>query len=379
MAVRPSQSKGDLLVEVVGRAYQAAIDETAWPAFLERFADALGGENTALIATDLRSNQNRPLVCVRTEPEQLRLYNDHYSSLNPWIFRGSADLLAGRVAVGVGDMYVKPDELVRTEFYNGWLRPQKLKHSIAALIVRSDDRIVLCSTLRSGSQGPFAAADIAFYESLLPHFRHALLTRERAAGVFDAGRQALDLLEKSPHACILLNRELRSVFVNRAAWNILNTESGVSLKGGVLAGSRAEDTGRLQKLIARAAGAPPVGGEMSVFRERGQPLLILASPIPPRNESPLPSQAVVAVWLSDPDLKPVSRARRIRTLFGLTRAEASVAAELAHGLSLNEIADLLRISRHTARNHLKHIFEKTGARRQTDAVRLVLSCPDLLE
>jgi DNA-binding CsgD family transcriptional regulator len=67
---------------------------------------------------------------------------------------------------------------------------------------------------------------------------------------------------------------------------------------------------------------------------------------------------------------------RIRGLFGLTRAEASIAAELANGKSLYEIADLLEISRHTARNHLKRIFEKTGARRQADVVRLVLSCPD---
>jgi DNA-binding CsgD family transcriptional regulator len=43
---------------------------------------------------------------------------------------------------------------------------------------------------------------------------------------------------------------------------------------------------------------------------------------------------------------------------------------------LYEIADLLEISRHTARNHLKRIFEKTGAHRQADVVRLVLSCPD---
>ena len=182
MRVRLSHSEDDSLVELVGQAYHAAIDETAWPAFLEQFADALRGENTALIATDLRSNQNRAVACVRTDPEQLRLYNDHYSSLNPWICRGSAGLLAGRAAVGVGDMFLKPDELVRTEFYNGWLRPQKLKHSIAALIARSADRIVLCSTLRSGSQGPFAAADIAFYESLLPHLRRAVIKKEHAAG-----------------------------------------------------------------------------------------------------------------------------------------------------------------------------------------------------
>jgi DNA-binding CsgD family transcriptional regulator/PAS domain-containing protein len=313
---------------------------------------------------------------VRTDPDQLRLYNEYYSGLNPWMLKGSSDLALGRVVVGVGEMYFRDDELLRTEFYNGWLRPQKLKHSIAALVVQSSERIVLCSTLRAGSDGPFAPKDIAFYEALLPHLRRAVLIRDRATGVFDAGRQALDLLESSPNACLLLDRSLRVVFLNRAARDILNANCGVSLARGGLAAARLEDTARLHQLIAHAAAEPPSAGEVAIFRERGQPLLILVSPIQPRYESPLPSQAIVAVWLSDPNRTVVSRVKRIRTLFGLTPAEASIAAELAQGLSLYEIADTLQISRHTARNHLKHIFEKTGAHRQTDVVRLVLSCPD---
>ena len=46
-------------------------------------------------------------------------------------------------------------------------------------------------------------------------------------------------------------------------------------------------------------------------------------------------------------------------------------------MSLIEIADTRKISRHTVRNQLKSVFTKTGARSQADLVRLVLSCPDL--
>ena len=364
------------LADLVDCAYQAAIDGDAWPAFLTRFADALHGHNTALLVNDLASKENQAIACVRTDPQRLRLYNEYYCRLNPWIDKGSSDLAFGRVTVGVGEMYFTGNELLRTEFYNDWLRPQKLKHSIAALIMASRDRVILCSTLRSGSQGPFGAKDVGFYESLLPHLRRAVLTREHATGIFDAGRQALDLLENSPNPCILLAQTLKPVVVNRAARDLLNANCGVSLNRGMLAGARIEDTARLQKLIARAAAARPSGGEMAIYRERGQPLLILVSPIPPRCEAPLPSQAIVAVWISDPNREAVSRVKRIRTLFELTTAEADIAAEIAHGLSLYEIADLLEISRHTVRNHLKHIFEKTGARRQSDVVRLVLSCPD---
>jgi DNA-binding CsgD family transcriptional regulator len=369
-------ARAEPFVDLVDCAYHAAFDESVWPAFLERFAEALHGQNTALLVQDVALKQNRAVACVRTDPDQLRLYNEHYYGLNPWLLKGSADLAAGRVGVGVGEMHCENDELLRTEFYNGWLLPQRLKHSIAAMIFQSRGRVVLCSTLRSASAGPFASKDIAFYESLLPHLRRAVLTRERASDVFEAGRQALEVLENSPNACVLANRAARPVFVNRAAREILNGNCGVWLRTRGLVALRQEDNSRLQKLIARAATSPPSGGEMAIFRERGQPLLILVTPIQPRYEAPLPLQTAVAVWISDPNRKTMSRAKRIQTLFGLTRAEASIAAELAQGLSPYEIADMLEISRHTVRNHLKNIFEKTGAHRQGDLVRLVLSCPD---
>jgi DNA-binding CsgD family transcriptional regulator len=186
----------------------------------------------------------------------------------------------------------------------------------------------------------------------------------------------MEVLVNSPNACLLVDRAFRPVFVNQAAREILDGNCGVLLRDRALLASRHEDTRRLRHLIERACSSSPSGGEMAIFRERGQPLLILVSPVQRHYEAPLPPQTVAAVWLSDPNRSVISRGQRIRSLFGLTRAEASIAVELAQGLSLYEIADTLVISRHTARNHLKHIFEKMGAHRQTDVVRLVLSCPD---
>jgi DNA-binding CsgD family transcriptional regulator len=60
----------------------------------------------------------------------------------------------------------------------------------------------------------------------------------------------------------------------------------------------------------------------------------------------------------------------VRDAFGLTAREAQVAALLAEGLSLAEIAGRLGLRIGTARNHLKAIFEKTGARRQGEMIAL---------
>lgn len=53
-------------------------------------------------------------------------------------------------------------------------------------------------------------------------------------------------------------------------------------------------------------------------------------------------------------------------LYGLTRAEAALAANLLQGKSIEEAAAELVISHHTARTHTKRIFMKTDTYRQVE-------------
>src|SRR5690554_7658439 len=60
-------------------------------------------------------------------------------------------------------------------------------------------------------------------------------------------------------------------------------------------------------------------------------------------------------------------------LFDFTPAETTLALELANGLSLEETAEKLGITRNTARAHLRAIFAKTGIKRQAELVRVMLN------
>ncbi|MFB3078283.1 MAG: helix-turn-helix transcriptional regulator [Lysobacterales bacterium] len=59
-------------------------------------------------------------------------------------------------------------------------------------------------------------------------------------------------------------------------------------------------------------------------------------------------------------------------LFGLTRAEARLAMQLANGATLDEAAEKLHISRNTVKSHLSSVFSKTGVTRQTKLIQLIL-------
>jgi DNA-binding CsgD family transcriptional regulator len=68
----------------------------------------------------------------------------------------------------------------------------------------------------------------------------------------------------------------------------------------------------------------------------------------------------------------------LRSLYGLTPAEARLAQGLVNGLSLQEYAEQQSVSIHTVRSQFRTIATKAGVGRQTDFVRAVLTGPAML-
>jgi DNA-binding CsgD family transcriptional regulator len=364
-----------ILDTLIDYAYRAAFKEDLWPAFLEKFSDALGGRNTALILHSLGSGRNSTLACVRTDPDLLRLYNEHYHAVNPWTGKGCKELPA-RI-VGVGEIYCTERELERTEFYNEWLRPQGLKHSIAGLVTATGEDLVMCSALRTAEKGAFGSQEIAFAEALLPHVGAAIRARERLGDVYQAGRAALDVLYRFAQPCLLVDRNGHLAFMNLAGEHMVAQSESLRLTGSLLTGTNPEATSELHRLIARAAGQSPVAGQMLMTAPSGRRTLVFVDPVAASDFLAAGTQSYAAVWVNDLTTR-VLRLRRMQTMFGLTNAEAGLVGELASGNTLAEIADEHGLSRHTVRNQLKSVFAKTGARSQADLVRVVLSCPESL-
>jgi DNA-binding CsgD family transcriptional regulator len=116
---------------------------------------------------------------------------------------------------------------------------------------------------------------------------------------------------------------------------------------------------------ASAMGITPPDGEA--------PLPVLISPLSaPEFEVEGPEAAAV-VFLGDTQLARVTGVNMLRNIYGLTGAEAELARLLAEGLSLEEASLRREVKLTTARSQLKQVFAKTGAKRQGDLVRIVLS------
>lgn len=80
----------------------------------------------------------------------------------------------------------------------------------------------------------------------------------------------------------------------------------------------------------------------------------------------------IVAFIHDPTLDPGHVKACLRELYDLTEAEAAIAAGVAVGLDLEQLAQARAVTRSTVRWQLKRVFAKTGVNRQTDLVRLAL-------
>lgn len=110
------------------------------------------------------------------------------------------------------------------------------------------------------------------------------------------------------------------------------------------------------------------------------PLALHAIPVAPNapDQMDFGARSVAAlVLIVDPESKPRIDPELVRATFGLTRAESRVAAAIAEGSTVRDIAVATHREESTVRWHVKQIYAKLDVSRQADLARMVLSTSGL--
>jgi DNA-binding CsgD family transcriptional regulator len=178
----------------------------------------------------------------------------------------------------------------------------------------------------------------------------------------------LDLIGSHPIGVILVAGNRQVISLNRRAREITERADALVIRNNLLSGILSSQTGKLEKLIAGAInGGSGASSAMAVFRASSDwPLWVMVIPV---------ESHCAAVLISDPEWRCLPNAQVLMSLFGLTPTECRLASLLMQGVSLIEAARELNMTPHSARTHLKVIFQKTGTNRQSHLVYLLLSSP----
>lgn len=188
------------------------------------------------------------------------------------------------------------------------------------------------------------------------------------------GQWALELLDRNPAAMLLLDGHERVVYANRRARELCTAGDGIELVAGKVSLTRSDDDQHLRRMLSDVRADPCAGGALRIARPSGKRAYVAVVARAARSHRAVPApQPATCIVISDPDGHAPLPSERLRAAFGLTDAEARLAALLGAGEDLRSAASEIGITYGTARARLAGIFEKTQTRRQGELIKILLT------
>jgi len=362
------------LSSLLQKLYAAPMEPALWPEVLQSICGFCGLGGAAFLFQDLVQKECNVHLTVGIDPAASRPYEDYYSSIDEW---WPPFLKTAEGKLSLSEDLCSNERLHRSEFYNDFVVPYDLPLFCAIPTLKRSNAVEFVTFYRRKSGRPSSDPDsLKALSLLLPHLRIALRLRQHLTAAAEQERQLHSALNMLRFGIVLLDSAGCLLFANEIAEQILKNGDGLSMHQNKLNAQRSQESARLYKLIKSCAllqsdGGPP-GGAMLVSRRRGGSLQVMISPFTGEQSS-----ARIAVLISIAKHGPIGTAQVLRALYALTSTESSIAELLLCGLSLNEVADLNRISRETVRSHVKAILRKTQTRGQSDFIRLCSNLPQV--
>ena len=185
------------------------------------------------------------------------------------------------------------------------------------------------------------------------------------------GRLALASLDRLAAATFILDRSGTVHHRNAAACALLEGDCSVRVVNSRLRLREHKLNAALDAALRKATQDPPRSSILPLRSTADTVCEIAISPLPADQLLPWGSLALLVIAWPQADASRI--VERVRPLYGLTDAEARVMAALAVGTTVEEFAGQYGVRPSTVRAQVRSIFDKTGAKRQSDLVRLALS------
>jgi DNA-binding CsgD family transcriptional regulator len=254
------------------------------------------------------------------------------------------------------------------------LGPAGVEYSMYFIVDLGDQLMCVMCVMRGPEGEPFTDENCVEFSRFVPHVQRAttlFATFERLRGEIAATRAVIDAVPMG--MMVVEDEELR--VANQAAREILREGDALQCTSGRLRGASRRADVELREAIDEARDSENAVG-LTLPIEHDEPMRAIARRLHPASAGRLGMQNdAVALYVTDPR-KPIETNEEVlQRLFGLTSREAALLRILVEGGDLKTAAAKLAVSHETVRSHLKHIMETTGASRQVDLVRMVLSSP----
>ena len=352
--------------------YGALHGRASWLDFLEQARTLVPNGQALLFFHDANSGAGAFPLQAGGDPALAEAYRTHYSTVNPWMPHAAIRPL-GRVVRS--DEMLPRERLIKTEFYDGFLKPQGVESGFGVTIRREQGCNFLFSVVGADLDEKDAETVKQALQEVVPHLREAFDYYRRHPEDSGPGL-AWGEAARPPGArgIVRLGVDRRVLFADRDAVRLTEGTGVVSvgtfgrfacahepLLEYVDAQLASWDGGASPPAVRtfhvpRAPGALPL--RIRVYRPGGTGLALFRGP-------------ECVLHIEDPVDGLAAAVDEFAELYRLSPAEHRIVMGLAHGLTLKAVAEEVGVSPETTRVHLKAIFAKSGLNRQTELIRHV--------
>ncbi len=379
----------DRLSGMIGHIYDCALDPDLWPATMDEICRELDLRTGVVSLISLLDG--RPLLAATTgfAPEWIGKVDEYADGLvelwgGPQTIH-TLPLDAPAVLSQVNPRAIAEDS--QDPFHIRFNQPQGFVDAIAVGISRDHQTIGTIGFNRHRDAGLIGPRETRIMHLLVPHLQRAI-TVSRVLDIRKIASQNMESVLNGLRIPIVLTaRDLRILFANAAAEQCFSIRGGLASSAGRLQLHPASMHRALELALAKVArkSAAPVD-DAAARNPFGIPLAtadghlrsVHVLPLNPHRETlPLVQDEAFALIFSPRNLVSENALNIIASLFGLTGGEKRILEQILNGLTIQETAERLAISKSTVRTHLLHIFDKTGVRRQAELVALAASFSSL--
>lgn len=382
------------LSALIDLIYQGATDPNHWNFVLPAIAEWLNAPKGMLFTPLVARNNGGYYFAHKIPDSMMQLLQTKYITKDLWAIRGIEKGLVYEGNVVLGEEILPIQEFIESEIYRELLSNYDMAHLLTSVIFgpsapqqREQSPWSVCAWYQGLNDGPFTVDQRDRLKLLVPHLSRSLGVMTRLQDMELKISSSLAALNQLSSGVLLLDKKGFVAFANRAAKRIFDEQDGLRLRhltGSSTLGEIVTDSTRTQAELnqaIRSAIAPPLI-EMTHFsravvvnRSSGrQAYMLHFSSLAAQNEFGRGPDVPRAIAFVTDNAAPIQLdAGLIRKTYGLTPAELRMTKLIAEGLTVDEAANRIGVSRHTAKSHLKSVYAKTNTNNRAKLMRLIMS------
>jgi DNA-binding CsgD family transcriptional regulator len=367
--------EAEIVSALVGDIYDAALDPALWSGVLGQVSRFVGGPASGLYSKDATTKTGVIFYDDGgIDPHYKRLYFENYVKLDP----STTNHFFAEIDKPISTADIMPyDEFIETRFYKEWARPQGLVDHVTAALDKSATSVAMFGVFRHERDGLIDDEAKRRMRLIAPHVRRAaLIGRVIDLKTAEAATFA-DTLDRLAAGMFLVDADGRIVHGNAAGHAMLAAGDVLHAAGDKLAAGDAQADQTLRRVFAASGhGDDAVGVKgiaVPLAARDGERYVAHVLPLTSgtRRQAVRSYRAAAALFVHKAALVTPAPPEVIAKTFNLTPTELRVLLAVVEVGGAPEVAEALGIGETTVRFHLRRLFEKTGAKRQADLVKIV--------